>query len=67
MRNPKRLDAFYEELKKIHQEVLPDWRFGQLIINFQRWMSIKKNIDDIFFIEEEDILRYLKEFINGIK
>ena len=30
MRNPERLDLFYDELKRIHKEAFPDWRFGQL-------------------------------------
>ena len=30
MRDPNRLDDFYEKLKKIHKEKVPDWRFGQL-------------------------------------
>ena len=57
----------YKELKKIHQETIPDWRFGQLIINFQRWMSIAKNIDDIFFLEEDDFIKHFKDFIRIYK
>lgn len=33
MRNPNRLDSFYEEIKKIHQCNYPDLRFGQFVIN----------------------------------
>ena len=44
MRNPNRLDNFYEEFKRIHKESLPDWRFGQLCSNFFGWlMANKKN------------------------
>ena len=33
MRDPNRLDAFYDELKEIHKEYYPDWRFGQFMVN----------------------------------
>ena len=29
MRDPNRLDRFYDEVKKIHKISFPDWRFGQ--------------------------------------
>ena len=38
MRNPERLDSFYDELKRIHKEAFPDWRFGQLCSNFFGWL-----------------------------
>ena len=51
MRNAERLDQFYEELKQFHKRYLPDWRFGQLMYNFQNW--VMKNIGrDIFYIED---------------
>lgn len=61
MRNPDRLDLFYEEVKQIHKERFPDWRFGQLCSNFISWMFTEKKCD-IFFPEEEKLLKYLKEF-----
>lgn len=39
MRNPDRLDSFYDELKKIHKEHFPDWRFGQWCSNFFGWLA----------------------------
>lgn len=47
MRDPNRLDNFYENFKKIHKENVPDWRFGQLISNFVSWYG-----KDIFYLEE---------------
>jgi hypothetical protein len=67
MRDVNRLYGFYNELMKIHMEHFPDLRFGQLINNLERWLQINKKIDDIFYVEEEDMLRYLNEFVERIK
>ena len=62
MRNPNRLCAFYNELTKIHAEVFPDWRFGQLMTNFMSYLT-EKGVDP-FFPEENEMIKYLKEFAN---
>lgn len=62
MRNPERLDNFYEELKKIHKEAFPDWRFGQLIYNFLSWYG-----KDPFFMEEDKCLEEFKKFVKGTR
>ena len=61
MRNPERLEGFYTELKRLHKEKFPDWRFGQLMINFLHWVALEKKCDP-FFPEEDRMLRYLKEY-----
>ena len=58
MRNPNRLDNFYDELYKIHKENFPDWRFGQFIMNFLNWNG------DFFYLEENNFLERIKEFVN---
>ena len=65
MRDPKRLDAFYGELKRIHKEYFPDWRFGQLCSNFFGWLTQEKGID-LFFPEEETMLEHIKEYAKKI-
>ena len=67
MRNPERLDNFYDEVRDLHKEVCPDWRFSQLIINFQRWIAVTYGIRDIFFIEEEEMIKYIRKFAEGLK
>ena len=57
MRDPKRLDGFYDEVKRIHKEYFPDWRFGQLMTNFFYWLNA-----DPFFPEEDKMLEQLKEY-----
>lgn len=61
MRDPNRLDNFYFQLREIHQTTFPDWRFGQLMSNFFGWLYSGKKID-LFFPEEDEMLKYFKEF-----
>lgn len=67
MRDVNRLYGFYNKLMKLHMENFPDWRFGQLISNLERWLQVKKRIDDIFYIEEDVMQRYINEFVEDIK
>lgn len=67
MRDVNRLYGFYNELIKIHMENFPDWRFGQFINNLERWLQINKKVNDIFYIEEDAMLRYINEFVADIK
>ena len=62
MRKPERLDKFYSGLKDIHKTYFCDWRFGQFMSNFFGWVQREKSMD-IFFPEEDDMLKYLKEFV----
>lgn len=65
MRNPNRLDKFYDEMKKIHKMSFPDWRFGQLMSNFLGWLySVKRR--DPFFPEDEDMIEYFREYANNV-
>ena len=65
MRNAERLDQFYEELKQFHKRYLPDWRFGQLMYNFQNW--VMKNMGrDIFYIEEPEMTALIGRYISSI-
>lgn len=61
MRDKNRLYGFYEQVRDIHINYFPDWRFGQLFYNFSVWVSEKKG-RDLFFPEENVTLAYLKEF-----
>ena len=62
MRDVKRLDGFYNYLKTIHKKYFSDWRFGQLIVNIERWYG-----QDIFYLEEDNFIKVLDAFIKGIK
>ena len=58
MRDKKRMEPFLEQIRK-YWELVPDWRFGQLLFNF---LSAQKT--DFFFWEEEEFLEKLKEYMS---
>jgi len=61
MRNPDRLDNFYDEMKALHKKHFSDWRFGQLMSNFFGWVCETYKMD-IFFPEEDKMLDWFYEF-----
>ena len=66
MRDPARLDGFYERIKEIHKENFPDWRIGQFMSNFLAWYVAKYGewfyTEDARFIEKvEEYVRYIKD------
>ena len=63
MRNPNRLDEFYDTMRNIHRKHFPDWRFGQLMYNFFGWLYSEKKID-LFFPEEKQMIEYFREYAN---
>ena len=63
MRNPDRLDDFYTTIHDYHKTYFPDWRFGQLIVNFCIWCKNEEGIDDIFFLEEDRFITLFEKFI----
>lgn len=64
MRDPNRIEPFLEELGRCWHKV-PDWRFGQLMMNFLGEVSTKL---DPFFPEDDKMLEYLhKYFDNGFR
>ncbi len=65
MREPNRLYNFYRELQKIHITFFPDWRFGQLMLNFFHWLTNEKGID-VFFPEEDMMIEYLREYTESL-
>jgi len=65
MRDLDRIEPFLKEFGEIWKEEFPDWRYLQLMSNFCGWVVSEKG-KDIFFIEEDECLKYFKEFA-GIK
>ena len=65
MRDINRIEpmmAEFTEFWKAH----PDWRFGQLIMNFISWYY-QKYKKDCFYIEDNEILKYIEEFIDEVR
>lgn len=66
MRDPERLDKFYDTLKEVHKKYFPDWRFIQFISNILIWWSKKSGEQDFFFHEEEEVINIINEFIETV-
>lgn len=64
MRDPNRLDVFYEELKNLHKENFPDLRFLQLMMDYIGWI-IQYKKQDPFFAEESKCIELFKEYMNN--
>ena len=63
VRNPERLDTFYDEFCELHKKVFPDIRVGQLMCNFLGFVSSEKKRDP-FFPEEDELLKLFTEYCN---
>ena len=59
MRDPERLDIFYDKLKKIHKERFPDIRFGQLMVRIQ--YLLLSTGKDWFYLEENELIERIEE------
>ena len=60
MRDPNRITHFCTLLAGAWKRV-PDWRFGQFIINFMRWLG-----HDPWFYEDSELFKLLDEYMDTI-
>lgn len=66
MRDKQRIQPFLNKLGEEWKNSFPDWRFGQLLCNFNRWHE-KEYHCDIFYLEEEGFLNRFRQFLNSIQ
>lgn len=59
MRDPKRIYEFCNKLAAIWATEVPDWRFGQLIVNV--YGAARR---DPFFYEEDETLKLFEDYFN---
>lgn len=64
-RDPSRIYTTCNAIATIWAD-LPDWRFGQLMYNFQAYMMREKGID-IFYLEEDKFVECLREYVDQFK
>ena len=64
MRDPKRIDEFCDRLKRAWMTV-PDWRFGQMMMNVLGAMASTGR--DPFFPEEEEMIKFIEDFFYKVK
>ena len=62
MRNKNRIYKFCNEFANVWANNVPDWRFGQLICNVFGQMASDGR--DPFFPEEDEMIRYFKNYFN---
>ena len=60
MRDPKRIDKFCTALAKIWKRV-PDWRFGQFIINALTMYNVSHHTD-WFYMEDDELMEFLNNY-----
>ncbi|MBO7632193.1 MAG: hypothetical protein J6S78_07690 [Lachnospiraceae bacterium] len=61
MRDPKRIRSFCNRLAAAWEKV-PDWRFGQFIVNLIRYMD-----RDPFFPEDREMIKIIEDFAEKFK
>lgn len=59
MRNAGRIKIICEKLERVWQQ-LPDWRLSQLMSNV---LATK----DCFYMEDDEFIEYIKNYIKNIK
>lgn len=57
MRNPERIDKFCTELAELWKSKVPDWRFGQLMMNV-----LNSFPRDPFFYEEDEMIEEFRKY-----
>jgi hypothetical protein len=66
MRDVNRIKPVVNALGAIWATDFPDFRFGQLMMIFENWVSVNKECSDIFYIEDDKILEYFEEFAEAV-
>ena len=61
MRSKERIDPFLEKLGEMWK-LVPDWRFGQLIVNVMGTLD-----RDPFFPEDDEMLEHFEKFFEKYK
>lgn len=57
MRNEKRIAPLLDDFGNVWEQCFPDWRFMQVISNFQSWLG-----NDGFYIEDSDLIERFCKF-----
>lgn len=62
MRDPSRIEPFLARLST-YWHMVPDWRFGQLIMNV--FGEIASSGTDPFFPEEDEMLEFFENYFHS--
>jgi uncharacterized protein YihD (DUF1040 family) len=66
MRNPERIAGLLKVLEELWRST-PDLRLGQLIVGATKCSGRNAVCPEIFYLEDEDMLRGLEEFAKWIR
>ena len=66
MRDRNRIKPFLIEFESQWQKV-PFMRFGQLIENLSSFVKTKYDKDDLFYMEDTELMNMLKEYLQHCK
>ena len=66
MRDRNRIKPFLIEFESQWQKV-PFMRFGQLMENLSSFAKVKYGAEDLFYIEDNELLNMLKEYLQHCK
>lgn len=65
MRDPQRTWAVCNQIASFWGARVPDWRFGQLIMNFMSW-HMNTYHTDAYYIEDDEFMKRFKIFIKEV-
>lgn len=65
MRNPDRIYPFCNQMAALWSQQ-PDLRFGQMMVALSSYTEIEKH-KDMFYIEDEQLIKIIKEYMEKIK
>ena len=57
MRNSNRIHPLLMDIGNVWKQCFPDWRFMQVVCNFQRWLN-----SDGFYIEDDKLCEEFCKF-----
>lgn len=57
MKDEKRIHLLMNEIAEVWEQVAPNMRFMQFIVNFQNWLG-----SDGFYIEDDQLIEKICEF-----
>lgn len=60
------ISYFYNTIATLHQSYIPELRIGQTIVNFEHWY-LNRYGNDVFYIDNNELVARFKEFIFDIK
>lgn len=65
MRDFNRIALYTEKLREQWERV-PDWRFGQLIVNTLGNVLVEANCPDIFMLEDDEFFEAFEKVMDSI-